>query len=31
MFLGSIFDGDHESAIIFIEMHKIYAKNIDNI
>jgi hypothetical protein len=31
MFLGSVFDGDHESTIIFMKMYKIYAKNIDNI
>jgi hypothetical protein len=31
VFLGLVFDGDHESAIIFMKMHKIYGKNIDNI
>jgi hypothetical protein len=31
MFLGSVFDEDHESTIIFMKMYKIYAKNIDNI
>ena len=31
MSIDSVFDGDHESAIIFMKMHEIYAKNIDNI
>jgi len=31
MLLGSVFDGDYESPIIFMKMYRIYAKNIDNV